>query len=109
LATLCASTPWERARHLVREIDVARGVDHVELIALAVAGAVVERDALGLDGDTALALQVHGVEHLLLHLAVGESPAQLDEPIGERRFAVIYVRDDGEVTYVPHEAREPLP
>src|ERR1700739_3855093 len=60
---------------------------------------------LGRDGDTPLALEVHAVEHLLLHLAVRESPAKLDEPIGERRFAVIYVRDDGEVTYVLHEVR----
>src|SRR5262249_12906083 len=87
---------------------------HVELVALTIPGAVIERDALGLDGDTALALQVHGVEHLLLHLPVGKPPAKLDEPIGERRFTVIYVCDDGEVTYVPHEwgtaaAERPVP
>ena len=59
----------EGARHLVGEVHVPGRVDHVELVALAVLSVVVERDALRLDGDAALALEVHGVEHLGLHLA----------------------------------------
>jgi len=64
---------------------------------------VVECDALRLDRDPAFALELHGVEHLLLHFAVGQTAAQLDEPVSEGRFAVVNVRDDGKVTYVPHE------
>src|SRR5204862_5505290 len=88
--------------HLVGEIHVPRRVDHVQLIALAVTRAVVERDALRLDRDPAFALQLHRVEHLRLHFAVGEAAAQLDEPVSEGRFAVVNVRDDGKVAYVPH-------
>ena len=100
----CPVAGGQRARHLVGEIHVPRRVDHVQLIALAVTRAVVERDALRLDRDPAFALQLHRVEHLRLHFAVGEAAAQLDEPVSEGRFAVVNVRDDGKVTYVPHES-----
>src|SRR5690606_30491197 len=89
----------ERARHLVGEIDVPGRVDHVQPVQLPVARAVVERHALGLDGDTALALERERVEHLVLHLAFAQTPAQLDETIRQGRLAVVDVRDDGEVAY----------
>src|SRR5690606_16688858 len=54
----------EGARDFVREVDVARRVDDVELVGLAVARGVLERDALRLDRDAALALEIHRVEHL---------------------------------------------
>ena len=65
----------ERARHLVGKVDVSRGVDQVEVIDLAVACLVLQRRRLRLDGDAALPLQVHGIEHLLLHLAFGQPAA----------------------------------
>ena len=39
-----------------------------------VCGRVVQADRMGLDGDAALALEVHGVEHLRLHLAGLQGP-----------------------------------
>ena len=60
----------ERARDLVGEVHVAGGVDEVELVVLAVLGAVVHADGLGLDGDPALALELHVVEELRLRLAL---------------------------------------
>ena len=74
-----------------------RRVDQIDLIVEPVARAVAQRDALRLDRDAALALEVHGIEHLVLHLARGEPAAELDQSIGERRLAVIDVGDDGEV------------
>ena len=49
----------EAARHLVGEVDVAGRVHQVELVALP-----LEPHGLRLDGDPALALDVHIVEHL---------------------------------------------
>ena len=72
----------ERARHLVGEVDVAGRVDEVELVVDAVLGAVAQRHALRLDRDAALALEVHRVENLLLHLALLEPAAQLDQAVG---------------------------
>ena len=95
----------QRTRDFVREIDVPGRVDHVELVGLPVARLVAQRDALGLDGDAALALEVHRVEHLRLHLAVLQAAAQLDEPVGQRRLAVVDVRDDREVADELHAFR----
>ena len=81
---------------------MAGRVDEVQLVALAVVRVVEQRDALRLDGDAALALQLHGVEHLRLHLAVGEAAADLDQPVGERGFAVVDVGDDREIADLLH-------
>ncbi len=84
----------EAARHFVGEVDVAGGVHQVELVT--VPG---EPHGLRLDGDPALALDVHVVEHLRVagHLAVGQAAGRLDQPVGERRLAVVDVRDDREI------------
>src|SRR3984885_10724437 len=81
---------------------MARGVDQVQLIGLAIGRLIVQRYALRLDGDAALALQVHRVEHLGLHLARLEAAALVDQPAGRRRFSVVNVRDDGEFAYAVH-------
>src|SRR5262249_21428670 len=87
----------ERAVDFVGEIDVPWSVDQVEDVVLAVARAVIEPHGLRLDGDAALALDVHGIEDLLHHLALGETAGRLDQPVGQRRLAVVDMRDDGEV------------
>ena len=50
-----------------------------------------------LDGDAALALEIHRVEHLRLHLARLQRAGHLEEAVGQRRLAVVDVRDDREV------------
>src|SRR6185369_6301123 len=64
---------------------------------LAVLRLVLEGDGVRLDGDAALALEVHVVEHLVVHLPHRQRPAQLEEAVGERGLAVIDVGDDAEV------------
>ncbi len=90
----------QRPRHLVREIDVAGRVDQVERVLLAVVGGVVQADRVRLDGDAALALQVHRVEDLRLHLARLQGAGDLEKAVGERRLAVVDVRDDRKVSDV---------
>ncbi len=72
-------------------------VDQVELVDLAVVGPVVQADGVGLDGDAALALQVHGVEDLLHHFALRQRAGDFQQAVGQRGFAVVDVRDDGEI------------
>ncbi len=90
----------QRARDLVGEVDVARRVDQVELIVLAVAGRVGDAHRLRLDRDAALALEVHVVEELLLHVARGDGAGALEDAVGERRLAVVDMGDDREVADV---------
>ncbi len=54
----------ERARHLVREVHVSRRVDEVQLVRLAIERFIVQTHGLRLDGDAALTLDIHRVEHL---------------------------------------------
>ncbi len=90
----------EAARDLVGEVDVAGGVDEVELVGLAVAGLVGDAHRLALDGDAALALEVHLVEELFLHVARGHRAGDLEDAVGQRRLAVVDVGDDAEVADV---------
>ena len=76
---------------------MARRVHQVEDIGLSVLRLVVEAHRLRLDGDAALALDLHRIEHLLDHVALGEAAGRLDQPVGERRLAVVDMRDDREV------------
>ncbi len=79
---------------------MAGRVDQVEHVILAVAGAIVEPHGLGFDGDAALALDVHRIEHLLDHLARLKPAGELDQPVGERRFAVVDMGDNREIADV---------
>ena len=45
----------------------------------------------------ALALDIHGIEHLFLHLPRRQPAAELDQPVGEGRFPVVDMGDDGKI------------
>ena len=79
---------------------MARRVDQIERVDLPVGGGVIERDGAGLDRDAALALQVHVVKDLVLHLARRNGVALFKQPIRQRRLAVVDVRDDGKISDV---------
>ena len=76
---------------------MAGRVDEVQLVIVAVLAAVVEAHRMRFDGDASLALQVHGVEHLFHHFALGERARYFQQAVGQRGFAVVDVRDDREV------------
>src|SRR5690606_3028484 len=95
----------QRARNLVGEVDVAGGIDEVQLIGLAVLRLVVKGDAMGLDGDAALTLKIHGVQYLSLHFTRGKTAAHLDETVSQGGLAVVDVGNDGKIadmTQVTH-------
>src|ERR671937_1696604 len=71
---------------------MAGRVDEVELVALP-----VDAHGLCLDRDPALALELHGVEHLLAHLPTRDGVGELEDAVGERRLAVVDVGDDRKV------------
>ena len=87
----------ERPADLVGEIDMARRVHQVEKPCPAVRPGPFQAHGLGLDGDAALALQVHAVQDLLLHLPVAQPAGLLDQPVRQRRLAVIDVGDDRKI------------
>jgi hypothetical protein len=71
-------------------------VDQVEDVLDAVDGPR-QPDGLRLDGDAALALDVHAVEVLRAHVALLDDAGHLQHPVGQRRLAMVDVGDDAEV------------
>src|SRR5437879_2689761 len=57
----------------------------------------MQANAFRLDGDAALALQIHGVEHLFVHFTLRKRAGHLEQAIGKRGFAVIDMRDDTKI------------
>src|SRR5260370_16919645 len=58
----------------------------------------MEANAFRLDGDAALALEVHGVKNLFVHFALRQRAGHFEQAVSERGFAVVDVRDDAEVS-----------
>ena len=83
--------------HLIGEVYVSRRVHQVQRIGLAVIGLVGQAHGLRLDGDAALLLDIHRIEHLFAHFAVGQAAAGLDQPVGEGRFAMVDMGNDREI------------
>ena len=88
----------KRARDLIREVNVSRRVDEVELVALAIVGVVAYAHGVRLDGDAALPLDVHGVEHLGGEVPLLHRMGKLEDTVRDRGLAVVDVGDDREVT-----------
>ncbi len=77
---------------------MAGRVDQIQNILLPVLRLVIQPHGVGLDRDAALTLQVHIVEQLLFHIAVGDRTGQLQDAVGKRRFAVVDMGDDGKIS-----------
>ena len=89
-------TRFEGTRDLVGEVDVAGRVDEVQDEFFAV-DHPWQPDVLGLDGDAALALDVHAVEVLGPHRPVVDDARELQHPVCQRRLTVVDVGNDAEV------------
>ena len=87
---------------LIRKIYVARGVDEVEFVLLAVVGGVGQGDGVALDGDAPLPFDVHGVQELVPELALPHHAGPLDEAVRQGGLAVVDMGDDAEIAYVGH-------
>ena len=74
----------QAARYFVSEIDVPGSVNQIELILFAVLGSVAQADRTGLDGNTALALEVHAVENLIGFLARADRAGEFEQAVGQR-------------------------
>ena len=81
---------------LAAEVGVAGGVDQLDAHAV-----VLDRRALGVDRDPALALEVLAVHRALLHFLIDPEGAGLaQESVQQGGLAVVDVRDDREVADV---------
>ena len=79
---------------------MAGRIDEIELIGLAVGCLIIKPNGLRLDGNAALALQLHIIKHLFLHFARRQTAGQLYQPVGKCRLAVVNMCDNREITDV---------
>ena len=90
----------QRTRDLIGKVHVARCIDQVELIRLAIVGVIGNANGIGLDRDAALALDIHGVEQLRFHVALVDGMGELKDTVTDRGLAMVDVRNDREVADV---------
>ena len=76
------------------------GVDQVQHESLPIPRHIIESHGLRLDGDAAFPFQLHLVQQLVLHLAGGHRAGDLDQTVGERRFAMIDMGNDRKIANV---------
>src|SRR5699024_989377 len=88
---------------LVGEVDVAGGVDQVQVVYLAILSLVVQSSGLGLNRNATLFLDVHRIQNLGRHLAVGQATTALDQAVSQGRFAMIDVGNNREMADVIHK------
>jgi len=81
---------------------MARCVDEVELVHLAVLRLIAQGYALRLDRNPTLALEIHRVQYLLSHFTIGKPATVLNKPVRKRRLAVVYVCNDRKITNSVH-------
>ena len=87
----------KRAADFVGKVHVSRRIDHVQDVFLAVFF-VHHADGVCLDGNAAFAFKVHVVQELVRHLVFRNRLGQFDHAVGKRRFTVVNVGDDAEIS-----------
>ena len=86
-----------RTTDFITEVHVSRSIDQVEGIPL-----MIHLDGMALNRNTTFLLQVHVVEHLILHIPNIHRSGELQHTIGQGTFPVVYVRNNTKITYLIH-------
>ena len=85
---------------------MAGSIDQVQLVQVPIASAVVKADGVRLDRNTPLALEVHGIEHLVGHFPFRKRTRDFQHPVGQGGLAVVNMghnRKVANVTRVRHK------
>ena len=80
---------------------MAGSVNKVELELLTLVQ-VLHLDRVAFDRDTFFALQIHIIEHLVLHVPRGQGLRELKKTVGQGRLTMVDVGDDTEIADVAH-------
>ncbi len=88
-------------RHLIRKVHMPRSVDKVEHIFLTLIY-IVHLNRVALYRNAFLFLQIHRIEHLILHLPRIESLGDFKHSVCKRALAVVYMRNDAKVSRILH-------
>ena len=95
----------QRTGDFVGEVHVAGCVEQVQFVFLSVLRIVAHGHGMHLDGDAALALEVHRVEELILPFPVGYGARGLEQTVGQCGLSVVDVGDDAKIARILHGVR----
>ena len=99
----CPLTSSDGTAHLIGKVNVARGIDQVKQVFLPVGRVdVLHLDRMTFDRDAALALEVHVVQGLVLHIPLADGMGMFQQAVGQGAFAMVNVCDNAEVAYIFH-------
>ena len=79
---------------------MARRIDEVQLIGLAVGSFIIKSYGLRFNGNAAFALNIHIIENLFGHFARRKPTGHLNQPVGQGRFPMVNMRNDGKIADV---------
>ena len=79
---------------------MAWGVNEIENILLTVFSSIHEAYCMCFYSNATLPLEVHGIEDLIHHLTLAECAGPFQKPVSERRFPMVNMGDNGEITYI---------
>ena len=80
---------------------MARSVDEIEDILLTFI-IVHHLDRVALDGDALFPLQIHGIQHLILHLPLRKGVGVLQQTVRQRTLSMVYMGYYAKVTDIFH-------
>ena len=75
-----------------------RSIDQIQDVLFPVFPRIVEANCVSLDRDAALALEIHIIEQLGLHIALGNCARYLQQTVSKGRFAMVDMGNDREVS-----------
>ena len=87
--------------HLVGEVHMSRSVNKIEYILFAVQ-LEIHLNGVAFYSYAALALQVHVVQHLRLHILGGDGVGKFQKTVGKGTLAVVNMCYNAEVAYILH-------
>ena len=83
-----------------RRLFILTDASSVQFVNLTVLGLKLHGHRMRLDGNAALAFEIHRIEHLLLRLPSGNSAGAMQQPIRQGRLPMVDMGDDAEISYV---------
>ena len=86
-----AVTGCQRTAYLIIKVHMPGGINQVKNIFLPVLRLVNGADCLRLNGNAPLPLQIHIIQHLLLHFSAGQQPRPLYNPVCQGGFTMVYM------------------
>ena len=97
----CAFAGSDGAGDFVGEVHVPWGINQIEYVVLTIE-LVVHLDGVALNGDPALALEIHIIEYLLLKILPRDGLCRLQQAVSQGTLPMVDMGYNAKVTYMLH-------